>query len=160
MAESNKVPLTSEISQYGGLISTPWEKFFRKIQDIVDYLKDEGTFSLVNNQSSPADITPLVFDYRYTSQAVVEYVLQRCTSSVEAVEAGRITAIYLPETGSWNVAKVADVTTGTPGFTVTITSAGQLQYTTTNQAGTFSFSRITYRVREIKAKSSSYSLLG
>jgi len=160
MADSNKVPFNDEISETGGRLTSVWERFFRKIQDIVDYLQDEGSFSLSNNQAVAAAITPLTFDFRYESQAIIEYVVQRCSSSAEALESGRIVAAYSPKSNSWSVNKTADLTVGAPGFAVTISSDGQVAYTTTNQAGTITYSRINFRVRKIKAKSSLYSVLG
>jgi len=160
MADSNVVPFSSPVVDESNSLSRPWEQFFRKIQDIVDYIKDEQSFTLANNQSSAADLTPLTFDYRYTSQAVIEYLLQRTSSTTEAIESGQIVCAYLPRSNDWSISKSANLTVGTPGLTVSITSTGQVQYTTTNQGGTVSISRIVFRVREIKAKSSAYSQLG
>lgn len=161
MADSNQAPFLSPVvDTVSGLLSTAWEKYFRKIQSIVDYLEDEGSFSLNNNQAVATAITPLSFDFRYTSQAIIEYVVQRCSSTTEAIESGRIVAVYQPKTGSWTIAKVADVTVGTPGFDVFISFDGQVSYTTTNQGGVITYSRINFRVRRIKAKSSLYSVLG
>ncbi len=160
MAKSNVIPFSDPVVESDRTITRSWQQFFRKIQDVVSYISDEESFTLVNNQSSAADITQLSFDYRFTSQAAIEYLIQRTTTTTEAVRAGRINVIYLPEANSWNIADVPEVTTGTPGTTFTITSSGQIQYTTTNQGGTGKLSRIVFRVREIKAKSSLYSVVG
>ena len=161
MADSQVVPFVDPVVESEGLtLSRSWQQFFRKIQDLVDYIDDEQSFTLVNNQAVAADLTPLTFDYRYTSQATIEYLIQRTSSSAEAVRAGKLNVIYLPNSNSWNIADVAEVTTGTPGITFTITSSGQVQYTSTNQAGTGEISRLVFRVREMKAKSSLYSQLG
>lgn len=160
MANSNVVPFVDPVVNSGLTLTRSWEQFFRKIQDLVNYVPDEKSFTLVNNQSGAADIDGLSFDKRYQSQAIVEYLIQRVTTSSELVESGRVVAVYLPDSETWNVAKVADISVGTIGVTFSITSAGQIQYTTTNQAGTSSISRIVFRVREIKAKSSLYSEMG
>lgn len=161
MAGTNVVPFADPVVEGQKLtLSRSWEQFFRKIQDIVNYISDEQSFTLVNNQAVAANITPLTFDYRYTSQAVIEYLIQRTSTTTEAVRAGRLNVIYLPNTNSWNIADVPEVTTGTPGITFTITSDGQIKYTSTNQGGTGKISRIVFRVREIKAKSSLYSQMG
>lgn len=161
MAGSNVVPFADPVVESGKLtLSRSWQQFFRKIQDLVNYISDEQTFTLVNNQAVAADITPLTFDYQYTSAAVIDYLIQRTSTSAEAVESGVITLVYLPESDTWNIAKTASLTVGAPGVTLSVTTDGQVQYATTNQAGTGKLSRIVFRVQEMKAKSSLYSVVG
>lgn len=161
MTDSNEVPWTSSVVDNSRFFLTPpWEKFFRKIQDMVNYLRYEESFTLVNNQASAADITPLTFDQRYAAYAVVDYFVQRVHSGTEACKSGRLTLFYLVNTTSWSLTDTADVSLNTPGVTFSITSSGQVQYTTSNIAGTISLSRVTFRVREMKAKSILYSRMG
>lgn len=158
--DTELVPYRDEVVDESRKLSPVWSSFFRIIQNIIFYIKPETTFALVNNQSVAANVAGLSFDKRYCSQATVDYLIQRTTNSSELVESGRITAIYLPSSDTWNIAKNADISVGTIGVTLTITSAGQVQYTTTNQAGTVSISRIIFRVRQIEAKSNIYSVVG
>lgn len=161
MAGSNVVPFADPVVDADKLtLSRSWQQFFRRIQDLVNYISDEQSFTLVNNQAAAADITPLTFDLRYTSQVFIDYLIQRTSSSAEAIESGVVTLAYLPRSNTWNIAKTASLTVGTPGVTLTVTSSGQVQYTTSNQAGTIALSRIVFRVKEIKAKSSTYSVVG
>lgn len=160
MADQAQLPISDSVVDKMGLLTRPWEQFLRKLESILIYIKGEQSFALVNNQVSAADLTPLTFDRRFVSYAVVEYVAQRTTSSVVALAGGRLNILYNPDADSWSIANNVDVSVGTIGITYSITADGQVQYTTTNQAGTKVLSRIVFRVREINAKSSIYSILG
>lgn len=157
----------SDLTPYGDVLvdeenkmSSSWQLFFRTIDNLIKYIKKEQVFTLVNNQAVAANITGLSFDFRYTSQAIIEYLVQRVTSSVELVESGRIAVIYLPDSNTWNIDTGAYVSAGITGVTFSITSAGQIQYETTNEAGTAVISRMVYRVRELAGKTNIYSKLG
>jgi hypothetical protein len=159
-AETELVPYRDEVVDQDRKLSSVWSSFYRTIQNLVLYIKRETSFPLVNNQVAAANIEGLSFDKRYYSQAIVEYLIQRVTSGSGLIESGRVVAVYSPFSDAWTVAKVADVSVGVIGVTFSITAAGQIQYTTTNQAGTASISRIVYRLRQIEAKSSLYSQVG
>jgi hypothetical protein len=161
VAGSNVVPFSDPVVESDSrTLTRAWEQFFRKIQDVVNYSSDEQSFTLVNNQAGAADLTPLTFDYRYTSQAVIEYVIQRTSSSAELIQTGMKIVVYKPRANTWSILEYGTSGPDASGVTFTITSSGQVQYTTTNQGGTIALSRIVFRVREIKAKSSTYSNLG
>lgn len=155
------VPFQSPVTDSSSILTRAWENFFRKIQDVVNYIRDEEVFNLENNQSSPANIAPLAFDNQITSHAVIEYFVQRIHSTPsENLQAGRLTVFYRYNTFDWVLTNTTEGSSGSPGVTFSITSTGQIQYTTTNISGLPSLSRITFRVREIKAKSALYSKLG
>lgn len=158
--EVNSVPYADDVIDSQRKLTRPWEQFFRKVFDVLQYLKSEQTFTLVNNQASPADITPLTFDKNYVSHAVVEFLIQRTTGLSERVAGGRITLIYQPNSNSWTIATATDVNVGTIGVTFSVTADGQVQYTTNNQLGAVSISRMVFRVRQLQGKSSLYSRLG
>lgn len=157
--EVNSVPYADDVIDSARKLTRPWEQFFRKIFDLLQYIKPESSFTLVNNQSGAADVTPLTFDKNYVSHAVVEYLIQRTTTSGELVAGGRLTAIYAYDANAWTIANTIDVNVGTIGVTFSITSDGQVQYTTTNQAGTVEISRMVFRVRQLQGKSNLYSRL-
>lgn len=159
-AETELVPYRDEVVDQDRKLSSVWASFYRTIQSLVLYIRREASFPLVNNQASAANIEGLSFDKRYYSQAIVEYLVQRVTSGSGLIESGRLVAVYSPFSDTWTIAKVADVSVGVIGVTFSITADGQVQYTTTNQAGTASISRIVYRLRQIEAKSSLYSQVG
>lgn len=158
--EVNQVPYSDDVIDSQRKLTRPWEQFFRKVFDVLQYLKGEQAFTLVNNQASATDVTPLTFDKNYVSHAVVEYLIQRTTSSSELVAGGRLTAIYSYDANTWTIANSIDVNVGTIGVTFSITADGQVRYTTTNQAGTVELSRMVFRLRQLQGKSSLYSRLG
>lgn len=159
-ADTELVPYREEVVEEDRKLSTSWQSFFRTIQDIIFYVGKEKSFVLVNNQAVAANIEGLIFDKSHYSQAIVEYLIQRVTSGVELIESGRIVAIFSPNTAVWNIIKISDISVGAIGVTISITSSGQVEYATSNIAGTGIFSRIVYRLRQLEGKTSVYSRMG
>lgn len=150
----------AELVDEKNLLTRVWQTFFRKLTDALNFLGDEYNFALTNNLAVAASITNLRFDKSYTSQAVVDYVIQRWTTSVGLFQSGCFHAVYQPDTADWALVPIGTAGPDVSGITFTITAAGQVQYTSTNIAGTTKLSRIVFRVREIAAKSSLYSKVG
>jgi hypothetical protein len=158
--DTDLVPYRDEVVDESRMLSINWQIFFRVIQNIVLYLQPENYFDLVNNQAVATDLSPLVFDYRYTSQAIIEYIIQRTSSSAELIQTGMKMVVYKPRANTWSILEYGTPGPDASGVTFTITSTGQVQYTTTNQAGTIALSRIIFRVRELQGKSQTYSAVG
>jgi len=100
------------------------------------YIEDSttGTFTPANNVSSPADITGLAFNGVNIRAVHIKYYVYRNTSTTELAEAGNIRLIYKTVAGSWQIDNTA---VGDPaGIAFTVTSGGQVRYTTTNMGGT------------------------
>lgn len=101
-----------------------------------------GTFSSANNQSSAANVTGLVFaNASHRSAEVTISVFIDATSDLAA----KYTLSCIQKSSSWEMSQeyAGDVT----GIVFSITSAGQVQYTSTNisgfSAGIMKFSAIT-----------------
>lgn len=157
---SFKAPFTEAMVDARGLLSRAWQQFFRKISDCLKFIGDEQFFDLVNNQVGAANITPLKFDKQYTSQAIIDYVVQRTTSTTELIQSGTKHAVYKPRANTWSLLEYGTSGPDASGITFSITSTGQIQYTSTNLGGTPSLSRIVMRIREIAGKSDLYSKVG
>lgn len=158
------VPYKTQIIGQSGLLTQAWEWFFRSLWERLYPLGAERSFEINNNQSSPADITGMKFDKRGISAAVVEYLIQRVTTSTgatELVEAGIFIVAYKPFAApGWNLTMVHGDKPLDSGVTFSITDAGQVQYTSTSITGTASISRIVWRARTLTGKHSSYSNVG
>jgi hypothetical protein len=105
-------------------------------------------FTIVNNQSTAANITGLSFSSASVKSAIIEYFAQRITTStgaVELVETGSLIASYLPTSNTWQITRLPS--DGDVGLTFSITAGGQVQYTSTNITGTASISKFSFRVR-------------
>lgn len=91
---------------------------------------NETSFSIANNQTTPADVTGLLFN-----PAVVRSFKTLISIEIDATadlfEAYELLAIY--KNGSWDMAQSA--TGDDSGVLFTITNAGQVQYTSQNYAG-------------------------
>lgn len=156
---SFKPPIKDMLADDEGLLSRAWQTFFRKISDLLDYLGQESSFNLANNQAVAAAITGLIFDFGYTSQVIIDYVIQRTTSTTELIESGTLHLIYRPKTLTWSIYSASTLGDAS-GVTFSITSTGQVKYTSSNIGGTQVLSRIVFRKRELAAKSSLYSKVG
>lgn len=160
---SFRVPLADKLSTITGFVSQPWEIFFRALSEMLLPLGAERAFELTNNQSVAADIVGLKFNRRSVSQAVVEFLVQRVTTSTgatELVESGSFILTYNPTADDWNISLTNINTPDNSGVDFTVTTAGQVQYTSSNITGVHSISRVVWRARTLAAKNSIYSTQG
>jgi hypothetical protein len=95
----------------------------------------ETSFTIANNQSSPADVTGLLFNKDSYTSVHVYAEIRRKTNSNEAVSTGVLKLIWMAATSTWEILDEL----GGPvddGVTFTITASGQVQYASDNMAGT------------------------
>jgi hypothetical protein len=83
-----------------------------------------------NNQSSAANVTGFSFDTSEVISINGEYIIKRTTDSSTLVESGTIRGNF--DGTNWSVTQTAQ---GNAGVTFDITSGGQVQYTSTDVAG-------------------------
>jgi hypothetical protein len=143
-----------------GALTQAWGGFMRLISEALAYLGQEYYFTLANNTAVAADIEGLKFDYHFASCAFVEYLIQRVTSTTVKLQAGIKIIVFNPDTLGWTIAEYGTSGPDASGITFSITTDGQVQYTSTNLGGTEEISRIIWRQREIVGKSSLYSRVG
>lgn len=93
-----------------------------------------GSFSLANNQSSLADITPLLFNGATIRGVEIRYSIYRTSSTTEEVAVGSIQIGYKTTAAAWTI--TYETQSSNAGVVFDITNAGQLQYTSTNYSGT------------------------
>lgn len=162
LKESFDVPYESTMLEDGRLTDV-WRWFFRRLWERVYSIGSEQVFDIVNNQSSAADITGMIFNKTGVSQAFVDFLVQRVTTgggAVELIETGILVCSYNPTADDWNINVLNIDTPDDSGVTFSITSAGQVQYTSTNEGGTASISKLFWRARTLAGKNSSYSVIG
>ena len=156
-------PYRDQLVDDSGLVTRPWELFFRIIAAIVEPLGVEKYFALENNISVAKDITGLNFNSDSVSHGIVEFFIQRVTTGTGATElitSGLFHVVYKPTTSAWALTVIGTPGPSISGITFSITAAGQVQYTSSNITGTASISKISYRTRTISGKSSTYSVVG
>ena len=92
----------------------------------------EKSFTLVNNQTSAADITSLIFNPSTYRGFKVEYSIYRETSTVGsgAAQIGQLRGIYNTKLAEWYLSE--DFSGNSSGIEFSITSAGQIQYTSSD----------------------------
>lgn len=158
--DSFDVPYRDPVVDSGGMLSVVWTQFFRAFFERLMPLGSERSFTLANNQAAPADVVGLSFSSRAVSQAVVEFLVQRVTTdtgAIEKIETGSFTLSYNPTANDWNIALTQINLPDNSGVDFTVTAAGQVQYTSTNETGTPSISRVIWRSRVLAGKSAQYS---
>jgi hypothetical protein len=110
----------------------------------------ETQFTIANNQSSAASITGLVFDKTVYITAEVQYTVMRKTDTAASGvrETGRLLCTYESQENAWNIEPLVDtfMTNGPSGITFSITSAGQIQYTSTNITGANYVGKMRHKV--------------
>ena len=103
----------------------------------------ETSFNIVNNQTTVANVTGLIFDSGSVRSAEVDYAIYRRSDLNLSgnAETGKMHLIYDNNAG-WSIS-IGDVV-GLAGVNFTITATGQVQYTSTdidslNYIGTIKF---------------------
>jgi hypothetical protein len=94
----------------------------------------ETTANLADNQSIAATVVGLAFDSGVLRSAKVEYAINR----VDIFETGTISLIYDQDAADWLMSQES---TSDAGVSFSVTSTGQLQYTSssTGNTGTIKF---------------------
>jgi len=96
----------------------------------------EAQFTVANNQSSAADVTDMVLDKTTYAGGLIWYSVAVRDDTEGRRETGFIHITYEAETDAWDVSQETKVSIGTiSGVVFTITSAGQVQYTSANLTG-------------------------
>lgn len=107
----------------------------------------ETAFTIANNQSSAANVTGLVFNHGSVGAAFIDYWIKRVTTSsgaVERTEAGRLLVSWDLSAATWRIVPVGSGPDES-GVSFSITSAGQVQYTSDSITGTPSVSKMKFR---------------
>ena len=158
--DSISIPTNEPIIEGDNLVSNLWMSFFRSVYNRLAPIGIENSFPIPNNNLVATDIPGLRFDKRFTSAATVEFLCQRVTSSVELIEYGEFRASYNPDSEDWNIHFPDINSPENSGIDFTITSAGQIKYTSADIAGTTVISTLHYKVRKMAGKNSLYSSMG
>ena len=101
-------------------------------------------FTIQNNQSTTQNIVGMVFDTDVTRSAVVEYTIYRTSSTTTAPKAETGTLFLSFDGTSWDMSREASADTG---VTLTVTSAGQIKYSSTDIGVVGYIGLISYRAR-------------
>lgn len=147
------------IESSNGIISFAWQTFVKALFERLNPLGIEKSFVLANNKTTIVgdpdqdDIKGLAFNKQSVGCAFIDFYIQRTTDTNESVSSGSSIVYYKPKSDTWAFVSAPTVA----GITLSITSAGQIQYTSTNVTGTTVISKITWRARTLDAKHSSYS---
>lgn len=163
LKKSFDIPYKNTVMESTNLFSKAWEWFFREIYDRLYSLGAEDIFEITNNQSTPANIDGLKFTKTGVSQATVDFLIQRITTSTgatELVESGIFVVSYNPTSADWSLTMIGTPGPDDSGVDFSIDATGQVKYASSSITGTASISRVIWRARTLAGKHSSYSQVG
>lgn len=109
------------------------------------------------------NIDEMKFNYKGVSQATVDFLIQRVTTSTgatELIETGMFVVSYNPTSADWSLTMIGTPGPDDSGIDFSIDSSGQVQYVSTSITGNASISRVIWRSRILSAKHSTYSQVG
>ena len=109
-----------------------------------DILQTSATIG--NNQTSPTNVIGMVFDPTVVRGAVCEISVYRVTDEEEKAQTSTIYLTYLTEATTWDIVVAGG---SDAGITFSITSIGQVQYTTDEMAGNDYSGVIKFRARSL-----------
>lgn len=113
----------------------PWAIPF-KFRRVLGFTEgDNEVINILNNQASPVDLVSVVFDKAEFSSAIITGELRRKTDSGEVLSTLTLIAQYRSVTDDWIISAGPDVSELPIGVVFSITSAGQVKYTSDNLAG-------------------------
>jgi hypothetical protein len=112
----------------------------------------ETSMVIVNNQVAAANVTGLLFNGASVRAAEIYmtfYIYTTLAGATELAASSKYLAVYKANAATWDITSlgvVGDVTSSQPaGITISITNAGQVQYTSTNVTGTANTSKMTFK---------------
>ena len=100
---------------------------------IVDDIQNKTKFTMTNNQSSAADITGFIFDTTNDKGMKIEYSIERL-GTADLQETGEIEVSF----DGTNFQQARSFSGVEAGITFSLTAGGQLQYISTDNAGSTS----------------------
>jgi len=115
------------------------------------YFKDELAASgqtINNNQTVVQPINNLIFDGSQVRGAVLEFTVYRRTDDIEYAQIGQFSIIYKTDEMTWTLG--SETFTGdNSGVVFSITSGGQIQYTSSNMSGANYSGTFNYKVDKL-----------
>lgn len=110
------------------------------IQQVNDY-----DFTIANNQVAAANVTGLVFTGRSFH---IDYAIYRQTDTALSgvAQSGQLRGVYNTQSSTWLMSD--DYSGQNAGVNFSVTSGGQIQYTSTNIAGANYIGQLSYNVRK------------
>lgn len=163
LKKSFEIPYQNAVIDKTNFFTKSWEWFFREIYDRLYSLGSEDVFNITNNQSTPANIDGLKFSKTGVSQATIDFLIQRVTTSTgatELIETGIFVVSYNPTSADWSLTMIGTPGPDDSGVDFSIDATGQVKYASSSITGTASISRVVWRARTLAGKHSTYSLVG
>lgn len=115
--------------------ATAWAEAVTDVLATVSGPGDIGVTSatIANNQSSASNVSGLLFDSAVVRGATINYTVYRTSTTIATPKAEKGTIEVSYDGSSWSLTREATEDTG---VTLTITSGGQVQYTSTDVGAT------------------------
>jgi len=103
----------------------------------------ETSMTLANGQASAADVTGLVLSAASYTGAIIYMQIRRKTGTNEVIANGLVKIFYRQNTTTWEI--IDELSGDYTGVTLSITSAGQVQYVSDTLAGSTYVGLLSYK---------------
>lgn len=133
-----------------------WNTIRTKLIDAFgESVTGETKVTVADNQSAAADITGLVFDKTEVVYALIRYTITRTDGASPRRESGTLELSTTDDDSDWELIRTAvrGDALNNGANSLSVTSAGQVQYTSDSMGGTYEGS-ITFRVLDTIKKES------
>lgn len=138
-------PFRDQVSDENGIMNLNWQTFLRDLISRLVSLGYEKSYELENNVSNQL-LSGFVYDSDKIKGVLVDYFIQRKTSTTDQVELG-ILRICKSVSGNWQISKMFTAAPDDCGVTFSITTDGKVRYTSTNNTSPQSFFKLSIRDR-------------
>ena len=154
-SDSLLLPQNTPVVDRSGILTAIWDKYFQNVFRALSPLGMEKSAELQNNVTVAEKISGMQFDKDKVNFVEISYFIQRVSNGVgasELVESGTLHLIWKPRSKNWSIRKLAGSGPDNSGITFSMNDKGEVLYVSTNQSGTKSLSKITYRATTLAAK--------
>lgn len=141
---------TTLIIRTPGKVNVSWWNTLRAaIVELQNFVGLAGVpltgFTIANNQVAAANVTGLLFSSAANLAANIEVSIRRKTATAlsEVVATGFLSVTYREQSSLWEVTPILNG--DDTGVTFSITAGGQVQYTSTNIAGTSYVGKMSFK---------------
>jgi len=115
------------------LSDSSYTQLFEAIKTLIGVGGAKTDFTIVDNQTSAADVTGLSFDSSNETGAKVFYRLKRRDDTQNSYEIGTLWLVYDADDTTWRLSM--DSRFDDAGVSFSVTTAGQVQYTSSSYGG-------------------------
>ena len=143
-----EIPEQGESPTYGEQLTDYLSAIADTVNGLIGpYDSNNKLFTFTNSVTAFTDITGASIDPTAVDGAILTYAIRRTSSSVTATEAGQLTITYNSSNSTSAKFDTAQFKAGSAGFTFYVADDGNVQYQSTDLAGSGYTNRLRYSIK-------------